>query len=117
MGYPFRRTEIIRCLLSLLVMTTSVGAPLRTHTSVRVLLFASHYGLARSTVGRVRAVSDGSISRGFRAVVVVASGGSEATAGHEEPRNPRTYPSSSASAAPLSNDPRGTTPLNPPLRC
>ena len=42
MGYRLRRTETFRCLLSLLVLTASVGPPLRTDTSKRTLHFGPH---------------------------------------------------------------------------
>ena len=118
MDYPFRRGEMFRCLLSLLVLTASVGAPLRTDTSRRTRHFASHEAPARSAVVRVRTLSPGGFFRGFRAVVGAADGeGFEARADHERPRNLGTHLSAAASAAPLSGDQGRAARLNPRLRC
>jgi hypothetical protein len=118
MGYQFRRTDTFRCLLSLLLLAASVGAPFRTNTSRRTVLFASHLGPARSAAVRVPALTDGGIFRGFRAIVGVAGDESaDAIAGHEHPHNLWTHLSAPASAAPLSCNHRGTAQLNPPLRC
>jgi hypothetical protein len=117
MGYRFPRTETFRCLLSLLVLTASVGAPLQTDTSGRTLHFSPHKRPARSAVVRVRALSDGRTFRGFRAVVGVAGGRSEPRAGREHPFDPGTHISTSASAALLSCHHGGAARLSPPLRC
>jgi hypothetical protein len=118
MGYQFRRTDPFRCLLSLLLLAAGVGAPFRTHMSRRTVLFASHRGPARSAIVRVVALTDGGISRGFRAVVGIAGGESaDARVDHEHPRNLWTHLSASASAARLSCDHRGTAQWNPRLLC
>lgn len=111
-----RPTSAFRCLLTLALLSAGVAAPFRSHALGRALLFASGDASMHGTVVRVRALSGGGVTCGFRAVAGV-SGGGGGSAADDTPAARRAIPSSQVLIPPSSTGAFPVAPLHPPLRC
>lgn len=117
MIHSFRRAEKLRCLLSLLLLTASVGAPFETTASRRMFIVASGHRPACGGIARVRALCGGGPTYGFRAVVAIIGAGANAS-GTDEPAPQRWIHLSTAAPAALPPRDHGSVARpNPPLRC
>jgi hypothetical protein len=70
-----RNTFWSRGILALILVAANIGAPFRTSALGRVLLQNLRRNPASCSVIRVRAVSQGGASQGYRAIVGLARGG------------------------------------------
>jgi hypothetical protein len=115
-GRTMRANLGLRGILSLLILTTNVVAPFSTSSLVRVFLGSVLPNVASSPIVRVRAVSHGGVTQGFRAVVGLANGGQDGSAPQPKSRTTSTF---SLPERPhrLHSLGFGLTRPTPPLRC
>jgi hypothetical protein len=112
-----RNTFWSRCILSLILLAANVGAPFRTSALGRVFLESQRPNPAAGSMVRVRAVSPGGASQGYRAVVGLARGGSDKSDSGANSRAFSGFLRSSIETLPHRHDDRPIARPHPILRC